>query len=323
MIEGAHGTGLYPDLGWGRVIVGTWGWSWVLGAHVSMSIRYKHLLVLVPLVLSSMALAQTPVDGAAYPWLVDLDGEQPVTVTLQERFTAPDGFDRVAVTESSFAAWLRGLPVRTDRTQVLSYQGRVLDRPSAGVLLMDVGSRDLMQCADSVIRLHAEYLWSEGRASQAAYRFTSGDLTRWEDWTDGERFVIAGNKVQRRQGDARPADHASFRSWLDLVFTYAGTRSLARDTPAPALSSPVEIGDFYVDPGSPGHAVIVLDIVEDTKGNRLGLIGQGFMPAEEVHVVRSGVAVDGVWFALPDGEHATLNTPSWTPFSASARRRFP
>ena len=98
---------------------------------------------------------------------------------------------------------------------------------------MDVGDRDLMQCADSVIRLHAEFLWAKGRQDEAAYRFTSGDETRWRDWVAGERMHIAGSRVRRTRGRARVPEHASYRRWLDLVFTYAGTMSLARDAAAP------------------------------------------------------------------------------------------
>jgi len=256
---------------------------------------------------------------AAHPWLADMAGEAPPTQPLAQVWAPPPGFTRVVVSEGSYGAWLRTLPVRTDRAQVHSYRGQVLARPSAGVVLMDVGTRDLMQCADTAIRLHAEYLWQAGRADEAAYRFTSGDEARWTDWVTGERMVIAGSSVERKSGPARPEDHASYRSWLDLVFTYAGTRSLHRDAARPAVSSPVQAGDLYVDPGSPGHTVIVLDVAEDGRGGRVGLIGQGFMPAEDLHVLTAPHAIRDVWFELDP--MAPLHTPSWRPFAPDQRRR--
>ncbi len=273
----------------------------------------KSLMMLV-LVSSLGVRAEPPA------WMARVEGSPPVE-SLARRYVPPEGFNRVAVGPGSFAAWLRALPIRTDRMQVHSYKGTPLKRPSAGLVAMDVGDRDLMQCADSVIRLHAEYLWATGRSSEAEYRFTSGDRTRWRDWVAGERFTIAGNKVLRSRGASRAADHDEYRDWLDLVFTYAGTRSLARDAPQPAVTEPIEAGDFYVEAGSPGHAVIVLDVVQGPDGERLGLVGQGFMPAEDIHVLRSPVARDGVWFPLPSETVAVLDTPSWRPFSADARRR--
>ncbi len=281
--------------------------------------------------LSVLALAIHPTTGrtqdqtssTAYPWMSELPTPLPATTPLDKVFAPPQGFTRVEVAEHSFSKWLRTLPIRNDRTRVLSYRGTRLDRPSAGVVLMDVGERDLMQCADSILRLHAEYLWAESRADEAAYRFTSGDETRWTDWTRGERFIIQGSTVTRKTGEPRSKHHKNYRKWLDLVFTYAGTTSIARDVKHPGDSSPVSPGDFYVDPGSPGHAVLVLDVAEDTLGNRLALIGQGFMPAEEFHVLKSTVAVDKVWFPLPGPRHSVLDTPSWRPFYKSARRRLP
>ncbi len=262
----------------------------------------------------------SPVNASTPAWWPLIDTASP-TEPLAKRYRPPTGFHRVAVGPQSFAAWLRTLPIRTDRMQVLSYQGLPLKRPSAGIVAMEVGERDLMQCADSIIRLHAEYLWAHGRQKEAAYRFTSGDETRWQDWVSGEQFRIEGNQVKRIQGAPRPSTHANYRRWLDLVFTYAGTMSLARDAAAPAVESLVEAGEFYVEAGSPGHAVMVLDVVTNSEGVRLGLLGQGFMPAEDIHVLRSPVALDGVWFRLPEQAGEALPTPSWRPFSAQSRRR--
>lgn len=75
--------------------------------------------------------------------------------------------------------------------------------------------------------------------------------------------------------------------------------------------------------GSPGHAVVVLDVAQNDTGERVALLGQGFMPAQDFHVIRDhGQGVkNGVWFVLPEvGEK--LDTPSWRPFSRSQARRF-
>lgn len=265
-------------------------------------------------------LGGTPAEADTHAWM-DRLGETPPTERLSARYRPPAGHTRVAVGPKSFAAWLRSLPIRVDRMQVLSHRGLPLERPSAGIVAMDVGKRDLMQCADSVIRLHAEYLWAHGRSAEAAYRFTSGDLSRWTDWVAGERFRVEGNRVDRVRGARRSDSHDEYRRWLDLVFTYAGTSSLARDASSPSMDAPVEAGEFYVEAGFPGHAVIVLDVVEGPGGERLGLLGQGFMPAEDIHVLRASHAVDGVWFSLPDRAEEALPTPSWRPFAAGARRR--
>lgn len=278
------------------------------------------LLALASLtLLTSSALADAP----RYPWMPDLDPAPPV-VPLVDHFSPPAGFTRVKVADDSFAGWLRTLPVRTDRQTVLAYDGRALIRPAAAIIALDVGARDRQQCADTAYRLHAEYLWWRGLARKARYHFTSGDVTAYQAWLGGERFKARGRGIQRLKGKRRPNTHATFRRWLDQVFVYAGTRSLPKDTRP--IKGALEGGDVFVLPGGPGHAVVILDIAEDAQGRRAALIGQGFMPAEDLHVLASGGdrVLDKVWFLLPDARHDSLSIPSWwAPFPASTARRFP
>ncbi len=278
---------------------------------------------MTPLLLALALLgAPLPTDPVArYPWLA----EHPVadTVPLDRRFDPPAGFERVAVAPDSFGAWLRTLPLRTDRTQVRAFDGRPLLRPSAALVALDVGTRDLQQCADTALRLHAEYLWATGRGERAAYHFTSGDESTWAKWRRGERFRVRGSTVARIKGKRGPQGHAGYRAWLTHTFRYAGTQSLRHDS-RPVGDRPYAAGDIFVQPGGPGHAVILLDISEHPDGRRAALIGQGFMPAEDLHVLaaRHDRVLELVWFLLPDAAHPTLDTPSWSPFDRTQARRF-
>jgi hypothetical protein len=244
-----------------------------------------------------------------------------LTRPLSARFAAPEGYARVPLPAGSFGAWLRDLPIRVDRETVRAFDGRTLERPAAAIVALDVSPRDLQQCADTALRLHAEWLWAHGRATAAAYHFTSGDRSAYADWLKGERFERNGVGVRRVAGAPRPAGRATYRAWLERVFGYAGSRSLARDTTAVGLEAPLTPGDLFVAPGSPGHVVVLLDVAESPAGRRVALVGQGFMPAEDLHVLRAPNAMDGVWFPLPDAG-GTLDTPSWAPFPRETARRF-
>lgn len=262
--------------------------------------------------------ARTPVDVARYAWLDDMT-ERPL-MPLEARFSTPDGYERVRITAGSFGAFLRGLPVYRDKKSVKAFDGRTIHAPSAAVIALDIGERNLQQCADTAIRLHAEYLWASERRDEIAYHFTSGDRSGWTAWSGGERFRIRGSKVSRYRTDRRSSGREAFRNYLEHVFMYAGTRSLRYDSaPAESLSP----GTLFVAPGSPGHAVILLDVAENDDGDRLALIGQGFMPAQELHVLKgsSDKTVDQVWWRLPD-KGGELDTPSWQPFSRDDARRF-
>jgi hypothetical protein len=262
--------------------------------------------------------APTREELARYAWLSPEAKVRPLESTVPP----PEGYTRVPVEPGSFGAWLRGLPLRPAGTPVLHHRGgEVLsggDARLAAVAELDVGTANLQQCADSVIRLHAEWLWSSNQRERIAYRFTSGHLASWPKYAAGDRARVSGSKVAWVRSAGADASRAAFRSYLDLVFTYAGTMSLeplkgrlSRDAARP--------GDFFVLGGSPGHAVLVLDVATNAEGRRVALLGQGFMPAQDFHVLSPGGA-EAPWFPL---EGDAVATPFWKPFPWSSLRRFP
>jgi hypothetical protein len=268
------------------------------------------------LAASSEPRVPTKEERARYSWL---SSERPIR-PLAEAIPPPSGYTRVAVEAGSFGAWLRGLPLRPERTPVRDFRGQELragdDASVAAVAELDVGTANLQQCADSIIRLHAEWLWSRGHKERIAYRFTSGHLAAWPRYAAGERARVSGSKVTWVRSGPTDGSRASFRAYLDLVFTYAGTLSLATEKQRPGRED-VRPGDFFVLGGSPGHAVLVLDVARNAAGERVALLGQGFIPAQDFHVLSPGD--DGPWFSL---ESDAVATPFWQPFPWSSLRRF-
>jgi hypothetical protein len=265
-----------------------------------------------------------PPSSAAYPWLADAASGVPTAVeALDQRFAPPAGFTRAALDPGSFGAWLRHLPLAPAGTSVVSYRGDLVLPAEhdnlAAVVAIDVGRADLQQCADSVIRLHAEWLYALGRRDMS-YRAASGGAMPFARWARGERMKPEGSTFSWSTSGRADAGHASFRKWLDAVFTWANTGSLARDTEPVSLED-LRPGDFVVQPGAPGHAVLVLDLARAADGRRALLLGQGFMPAQSFHVLRPSKAA-GPWFVVEPGASA-LNTPFWAPFPWKALHRFP
>jgi hypothetical protein len=265
-------------------------------------------------------VALTPGASAAgdYLWRDDEPGFE----TIARRIPPPAGYERLPSSESSFASWLRGLPLREPGTAVRLFDGRPKANQSAAfaVVDIDVGARDLQQCADAVIRLRAEYLLAAGCSDQIAFDFTSGDRARWSDWRLGRRPVVSGSQVSwARQADP---DHsyASFRNYLTSVFTYAGSHSLARELQPVADPARVLPGEVFIQGGFPGHAVLVADVAEDARGNRVFLLLQSYMPAQDVHVLTNPGRRGSPWY--PAIARGSLVTPEWT-FLDTDLRRFP
>ena len=266
-----------------------------------------------------LAFAQTqPISSYAF-----VKNPAAVHDRLSDRFPTPQGYVRAELKSGSFGAWLRDLPLQADN-RVLSYRGEAILAPSAAVAPLDIGRGDIQQCADTVLRLFAEYRWSDGSADTLAFHFTSGDRSGWKDWRRGERFKVRGSKVNRVRRGAVANTHVHFRKWLQHTFLYAGTRSLNKDAKRVAIGEAIQPGDFFVSPGSPGHALIVLDVARAEGKPDVALIGQGFMPAQSFHVITDrGRHVHKGWFELPAGKSGALLNPSWSPLPRTGVYRFP
>ena len=237
--------------------------------------------------------------------------------------TPPAGFTRVAVARGSFAEFLRSLPLQAEGAPVVDYRGNKLydggHHPGiVAVADIDIGAKDLQQCADAVIRLHAEWRYGRGERD-ITYRAVSGQPLSYRGHIAGDRAFLAGKDIViRRAAPARKDDHALFRGWLDDVFSWAGTASLERDGKRVASPSEMTAGDFFVLSGVPfGHAVIILDVAKDDRGRTALLLGQSYMPAQSFQVLANG---GSPWFIVEPGA-TVVETPFWRPFPMSSLRR--
>lgn len=223
---------------------------------------------------------------------------------LREAFPTPVGAQRAEA--SAFGRWLRELEVEAPETPVLTFDGRRVGH-RARVVALPMVAGDLQQCADSVLRARAEWLREQGLP--VVFHATSGDPIAWERWRNGERPYESGGRLAWRQTDRT----GTWDGYLAAVFTWAGTRSLSAYDTVPASGAP-QPGDVLVDPGSPGHAVLVLDVARRDDRTWV-LVGEGYMPAQSFHVELGPV---GGWWPWEDG----VALPHW-PLDASTLRRWP
>lgn len=272
--------------------------------------------------IADPVLPQRP-DPKVHSWLADASLEFPkATETLSSRFQVPPGYTRVPVDAGSFGHFLRTLPLAAAGTPVLTHKGDVVrngDDPFlAAVVAIDTGKIDLQQSPDIVIRLHAEWQWSKG-ARDMTYRGATGLDMPLLRWAKGERVVAEGRGVYwLPKGKPTEVDHGEFRRFLDAVFTWANSTSLAQQAETVPEKN-VQPGDFFLHLGSPGHALVILDIAKKAGGSRVALFGQALNPAQNLFVLRLGKAT--TWFSLRGGEN--IITPYTDAFSWEGLRRLP
>jgi hypothetical protein len=240
-----------------------------------------------------------------YPWLTHAAAR-----TIAVSILPPVGFERISVQSGSYGEWLRHLPLRPDASGVVLHDGRpVTDHGTvAAVIDIDVGRSDLQQCADAVMRLRAEYLFSRRMTDLIGFALFSGERYRFAAYVEGTTPAQAGERIVWRHGRPQGDGHADLRRWLDIVFGFASTRSLARELRPVDRIAEAAIGDVFIQPGNPGHAVVIVDIAADGVGRRLALLAQSSMPARDMHLLRNTLDPQlGAWFPLVEGR--PLSTP--------------
>jgi hypothetical protein len=235
----------------------------------------------------------------------------PIIPNTVNEIPLPDGFSRVRLADNTFGSWLRKIKLKSDNTVYL-YDGRKKSNQSAqfAVLAITVGTKDLQQCADAVMRLRAEYLRSAGRGDEIAFHATDGTLLDYRSWRQGYRFFISHGKLSKRKIAAPGNSPASFHEYLDLVFTYCGTLSLSKELKSIPMSD-IAPGDVWIKGGSPGHAAIVMDVAVNSGGQKQFLLAQSYMPAQDIHILRNPLSSENrqPWFELPGQKN--LYTPQW------------
>lgn len=260
-------------------------------------------------------------DPKQYTWLGDKSVESPPAVdTLLARFPTPPSYERVKVEPGSFGHWLRHLPLAAAKTPVQSVKGAIVhpgdDQYLGAVVAIDYGKIDLQQSPDVVIRLHAEWLWAQGDKN-ISYRSATGLDMPLARWARGERLETQGASViWLTKGRPAEVDHAEFRQYLNGVFTWANSTSLAQQS-EPVEAERLVPGDFFLHTGSPGHALVVLDLAKKEDGKLLALLAQGLNPSQNVHVLQAGRAT--AWFSLRPGE--PVITPHTKEFTWDGLRR--
>lgn len=231
---------------------------------------------------------------------------------LSDRIIPPKGFAREKVDSLSFAEYLRNLKLKTNGSNVNLYNGEAKgwQNVHVAVIDMEIGKKDLQQCADACIRLRAEYLWKSRKYDQIHFHLTNGFDMEYNRWRAGERLIVSGNKTSWSKTSSPSNSYETFRAYLDKVFMYAGTLSVEKEIKQKPLSE-VAPGDIFIIGGSPGHAVMVADVAVDKDGKKVFLIAQGYMPAQDIHIIKNpNDEYLSPWFSLEPGE--ALQTLEWT-----------
>ncbi|MDR2205981.1 MAG: DUF4846 domain-containing protein [Flavobacteriaceae bacterium] len=207
--------------------------------------------------------------------------------TINTRFFPPKGYSWKEEKSGSFGEFLATFPLYPEHFPVRTYKKIPLAKQynHVAILKVDVGEKDLQQCADAWMRLYSEYLWAKKDYDKIVFQFTSGQYLSWNDYKNGTRTIEIGDKVKFIKKAKFDDSYKNFRKYLNLVFNYAGTISLDRESKPILRNKDIQTGDFLINPGSPGHSVFIVGIAENAEGKRVYLLAESFMPAQDIHII--------------------------------------
>ncbi len=243
--------------------------------------------------------------GEANEKLIDTSGR-----TIEKRIACPESFSRIPAPEGSYTAYLRNLPLKPSDEDVLLFDGRSKRVfVHCGVIDMPLRNKDLQQCADSGMRLYAEYLYANKLYNKITFNFTNGQPCAYINYAEGKRIQFKGNDASWVQTTKKDYGYDTFQDYLDLVYTYAGSFSLSEELKKVVIDS-IQPGDLFIHPGFPGHVVIVMDVCKKTStGERLFLLAQGFTPAQEIEIlINLDEGEINPWYTI---QHEVISTPQY------------
>ncbi len=246
--------------------------------------------------------------------LLQTDGK-----TLQSRILVPGGYRRIVCKKGSFGEYLRDYPLKKHGKPVLLYNGEEKGNQEAhaAVFKLPIEKEDLQQCADSVMRMYAEYFWETGQKERIQFHFVDGFLAEYTKWRDGYR-IQAGDSSSWVKSANYNDSYSNFKKFMRIVFAYAGTLSMEEEAKKIPLKK-LQIGDIFIKGASPGHVVMVVDVCEDKDGKKAFLLAQGYMPAQEFQLLKNPLHQEDLWYYQEEiGD--TFQTPEYSFGKDSFRR---
>lgn len=233
----------------------------------------------------------------------------------------PNGFGYPNEVDSAYSNWLLDLKFKKNKPVYL-YDGKLKLNQDVhyGVLNIDIGKNDLIQCADAAIKIRADYLFEKNRFPEINFAATSGDKISFESWLKGTRWKAQGNKLvsytTTRNVNKIKNDYDAF---MKLVYSYCGTYSLSNQLKQVNDNSSLQAGDIFIKGGFPGHAVTVMAVAKNGDGKKIFLLSQGYMPAQDIHILKNSANPSlSPWYALSD--IYPLCTPEWRFNNGSLKR---
>ena len=205
--------------------------------------------------------------------------------TLETRIPTPKGYTRE---QSDFAHFLQTYPLKENGSPILLYNGKKKWNQSAQIAVFKI-----------------------------QFHLSDGFLLSYMKWREGYRVVIKNDHASYIKSASYDDSYECFKKYLRIVFAYSGSASMVSES-TPIKLNEIRVGDVFLKGGSPGHVVMIVDVCTNREGKKAFLIAQGYMPAQEFHLLKNP-SHDDPWY-YEDEIKYPFETPDYTFEEGSLRR---
>jgi len=188
-------------------------------------------------------------------------------LSISNYFNIPESYKRIATTD--YHKWLINKEIKIE--EVLTYDGYIkhgLGNYYAAKFNYNIGKRNLHQCADAAMYFRAWYLFDKGNTDKIVFTFTDGTIYSYSEFLKQKKL----NNTFK-----------SFNKYMTIIWSYAGTWSINKYDTKHVTINDMSAGDIFVIGGFPGHAVTIVDVIENKYGDKKIMLSQSFMPAQDHH----------------------------------------
>ena len=240
--------------------------------------------------------------------------------TIETKYNPPEGYERIY--NDGYSKFLREFPLKKNNI-VKYYDGeeKYNDNIWDAVFDYDIGKQDLHQCADAVLYMRANYLHTSGLTEKLHYTFLSGYEANYLDFINHYYIVDGSNVSLALRNNTLIDNRETFVRWIEKIWMWSNTESIDTYDSFSVSIKDIRPGDFFIqsNPGSIGHAIIVVDVAENPRTNqKIFMLSQSYMPAQQTHVLINPKTGD-VWYNLD--EFKDIETPEYS-FTINQLKRF-
>ncbi len=209
-------------------------------------------------------------------------------------------------------AFMRSLPVKEDGAKTMYYTTSPKENQDAhcAVLNLYLDGNNLQQFASSIMRLYAEYFWTNKDYANMKFMMVNGFTLDFDRWANGERVSFNDNAAQWTAGSKVADDYDALNDYLAMYFAYSDKNVLLKSSDKIKIEN-ISVGDYFINTDS-GALAMVVDVAEDGNGDKCFLLAAGGNPGQDIEILKNDAHENGdPWYYLSEIKDE-VKTPEFT-----------